>query len=310
VTGPAAPRPEGTGPLDGPGARSVLGQAHHLFIAMATAGGPHITPELFVVHSGRLWCLVAASTLKARRLSRGERVGVYVPGPAGHLIGSGKAVVVDPARPLSLLREPSVAAAATTAVGLYALRNSAELTGAALDLLRGRLGGPFPPHRVALCIEITDVRLVGGPVIAEPGVPSRATQGDPEVPEGLPPGMLDLLCDGPAAVAWCRAGCAPVAVPGRWEAATATVLIPSDSPTPPVGGDGPVQVAVTRDSWSGLGPSGKQGIMIRGWGTAKASSPGPAVTAIAVDVERWTFWDGVATETAGRRGHVRHPRPA
>ena len=46
---------------------------------------------------------------------------------------------------------------------------------------------------------------------------------------------------------------------------------------------------VTFDAWTGFGPSGKQGLMLRGQGQVRDTGR------VAIDVDRVSYWDGVVT---------------
>jgi hypothetical protein len=297
--------------LDAPEVAGVLGEAHHLVVGILTRRGPHVTPELFVVSAGRLWCLVAASTLKARRLAGGGQVAVAASSGPRHLLATGRATVVDPTHPVRNLRDVRTSVAAPGAVGQFALRNAAELAGAALDLFTGRLGGPLPPHRVALCIEPTAATVFDEGAGArddppwssapEPDVrahdgPDATGDDDPaeEVVEAVPDDLRALATDGPAAVGWTTAGGHPLVLPCRWAAERRELRVPEHA-FAVTRAASTSRAAVMRDCWTGLGPSGKQGVMIRGDGTVQTADDG--VVTIGLVPDSVISWDGIATET-------------
>jgi hypothetical protein len=297
-----------TSPLT-PAVRDALGRAPHLAVALLTARGPHCTPELFVVSAGRLWCLTAANTLKARLLEGGGEVAFVASAGGQSVVGLGAALVIDAARPLQNLRQPRAAAASPLAVGRFGSRNAFELAGAALDLLTGKLGRPLPPRRVAICIEPTSTAVVTGGVLAEstgwPGgnlhrtpVPTSARTevetGD--LIEDLPADLRALAAAGPAVIATTDASGGVVALPSVWDGSS-TATTPS-AVFDLVGASLRSPLAVMRDEWTGYGPSGKQGLMLRGQGVSRRKA---AETTIQVAVAGVTYWDGVRTGSAWTR---------
>jgi hypothetical protein len=199
------PTPDGRRSLT-PAMEDALADASQLAIGVVTSYGPHVTPELFTTLGGRLWCLTAASTLKAKLLASGGPVAVATTGGEGTLLLTGHAVVVDALAPGRNLAELPAALAAPAAVGRFVADNVAELTGAVLDLFVGRLGGPLPPRRVVIGVEPWSAVLVaadgtigeavgwGGDDVDDTPAPTGqvAAGGDGD------PAGLDLLDEVPA----------------------------------------------------------------------------------------------------------------
>lgn len=283
----------------------VLAEADQLMVGVITAAGPHVTPELFTVADGRVWCLTAASTLKARLLADGGPVAIAAVAVGRGMVAVGHAVVMDPARPLRNLRHPDVAVSAPRAVGDFAVRNAAELSGAVVDLLTGKLGGPIPDRRVILSIEPRGAVFTdGGNVVGSFG--SDTTRGDRDsggsdraeldLLDDVPDGLRQLASDGRAFLGWTTTTGGPLVLPAAWdaEASQATVSAELLSAT-----DGAVSspACVTRDAWTNFGPSGKQGLMLRGRGVANINS---ATAVVDLDVDAVAYWDGIRT---GRSTH-------
>lgn len=287
------------------GARRVLARAPQIAVALSTTQGPHCTPELFVESGGRLWCLTAANTLKARRLSRDGSVSFVATSGSDLVAGRGRATVIDAVTPLRNLRRPDLALLAPAAVGRFTARNSVELAGAAVDLVAGRLGRGIPPRRVAICIEVDDFAVVRDGRLVEATAWSPAPDADPASGPGgtgpgsepvideVPEGLRDLTTAGPASVAWTTNTGQVVALAGEWDG-VGNALVPTDL-FELVGAASRSQAAIMRDEWTGYGPSGKQGLMLRGTGVSRR---GRAGTRLSLTVEGVTYWDGVETGSA------------
>ncbi len=277
----------------------LLAGATQIYVGVLSRGKPHVTPELLATSGGRLWCLTAAVTLKAKILAVDERVAFMASVAGVDVVGLGRASIVDLGTPSSLT---DVAAVARSAVGTasFALRNAAELSGAAVDALTGKLGGPLPPRRVALSIEPIAVAVVsaeGVRAVGEwesgAGSTSDAAEAFPDDLEDTlaPEAVRDLIDDGPAALGWLSASGHPLVLPAQWQRATSSARV-NATLFERCGAADVAPAAVTRDKWTGYGPTGKQGLMLRGDGNA--SSDGAQVSA-GVAVDRVTYWDGVET---------------
>jgi hypothetical protein len=130
-----------------------------------------------------------------------------------------------------------------------------------------------------------------------PDATASAGCGDvDELLDDVPSAVLDLGTAGPAVLGWTDGCGRAVALPATWDPDTCRATVPAavfDS----VGAPRASRASVTRDEWTGFGPSGKQGLMLRG--DARASD-GDGEVAVDLDVAGVTYWDGVET------GQVRH----
>lgn len=293
---------------------SVLGQADQLMINVLTRHGPHVTPELFAFDDGRLWCLTAASTLKARLLAPGGRVGIAACVGDAAIVLTGDAVVLDPAhlaRSVGQLVDKThkldgaTLVGATGAVMRFTVENAAELSGAALAALTGRLGRPLPPHRVVIAIEPDAIATVdaSGEIetsgwTSESGHCVPETTGDDalsdDLLEDVPAHLRDLASDGPAFLGWTTGTGDPVVLPATWDRSRSRALA-SAALLGAIGAATESRAAVTRDEWTGFGPLGKQGLMLRGHGAIQTEREHGAVE---LRVDAVTYWDGVHTGTA------------
>ena len=247
-----------------------------------------MTPELFARDGNRLICMSAVTTLKSRLARDHAAVGIAVRDGATTLTAVGTATVIDPASPSTALRDPSAAAATPAGVARFVAGNATELAGAAVDLLRGRLGGGIPPHRVVLAVELSDV------VLSEDVASATAGSGGADVADGVPEQLRDLVVDGPVVVGWLRNDGTPLAIAGTWESATSSAVVPTEVlDGMDAARDG--TACLTFDGWTGYGPSGKRGVLLRGTGT---SADDGTVTRLTVEPSRVVTWDGVETSSS------------
>lgn len=275
--------------------------APQIYVGVVSKGHPHVTPELFATDRGRLWILTAAVTHKVKVLADDTRVAFLASSEGGHVVGIGRASVLDAMKPSSFGDPMEVLRSAVGAARMVG-RNAAELSGAALDALTGKLGGPLPPHRVVIEIEPTALaaRDAGGTRswgcwAPQPGAPAATSGATPDLDDAAAPENLrDLLEDGPAALGWLAGDGHPLVLPARWERETSSAQVATDVFTL-CGASNESPAAVTRDKWSGLGPTGKQGVMLRGDGNTNTND---AHTRATVAVDRITYWDGIETHTA------------
>lgn len=281
----------------------VLDRTDTLYVAIHSSAGPHVTPELFTVSGGRIVCLTSAGTLKARRCQNGSQVGLCASSATRSVMLAGIVEIVDPLSLRSVLQAPSAVARAPLGVARFVRDNASEMVGAALDAMAGRLGSPIPPHRVVLAVtptaavvtEAGAVRCADGWDGVGARSPRAAENDEPASIElgNLPVKLGDLAVSGPAVVGWlCTTG-APLALPVEWDAdrLVATLPLPVfDACHAAASG----RACITFNDWTGYGPSGKQGVMLRGTGTAVRHGK---VARIAMEIERASYWDGIETGT-------------
>jgi hypothetical protein len=285
-----------TADLAAPPVADVLGQAHQLHLSIGTNGGPLVTPELYAVVAGHLWCLTARSTAKARLTSDGDPVGVSVAQPGRAVVVLGRATVYDAVRPHTLLAKLSHLGPAAAGVASFVARNSFELGGAVRDAVTGRLGGPVPEPRLLLGIEPEAVVHVAGDTVPlalgswprPTGAVPAAGDAPPEPPDD--PTSWPPECAGAVTtvVGWMARG-RPLALPATWDPAERVARLPADL-FAAVGADVEGPASLCFDRWTGIGPSGKRGAVVRGRG--RAVDEGRCVV-VRVLPERVTRWNGV-----------------
>ena len=286
-------------------AESIFDRANQIYIGIMTKSGPHVTPDLFTVHDGQLWCMSAATTLKSRLLAKDARAAVLATVGAEAVIVAGEADVLDPARPGEILgRSPLSAATAALGATKFIANNVAELSGAVTAALQGKLGDPvIPPHRVLISFDQHSIAVVGGGPTEAEGWGTPAASGTPvretgsaaatdDDDDGVP--LPDSLVHGErAVVGWVATDGRPLVLPAAWDPERSVATVDTTL-FEAVGSCVSCPACVTFDTWTGYGPLGKQGIMLRGHGSA---SKGPDGTDLKMTFERATYWDGIATET-------------
>lgn len=282
----------------------VLDGTDTLYVAIHSSSGPHVTPELFTVSGGRILFLTSVATLKARRSHNGGVVGLCASSTTGSVVLTGSVEVVDPMSPRSALEAPSAAAQAPLGVARFLRDNASEMVGAAIDAMAGRLGRPLPPHRVVLAVTptaaiVTEAGAVrfaeGWEGVEDAGMTPPDDSDEPaSIDLGDLPGELgDLTVSGPAVIGWLSAVGAPIALPVEWDANQLVARLPLDV----FDGCGAAvsgPACITFHGWTGYGPSGKQGVMLRGTGTAARDGD---VARITMAIGRASYWDGIETGT-------------
>jgi hypothetical protein len=291
-----------TMPLNPDDLSRVLATAEHVYVAVRARSGPHVTPELFTVSGGRILCVTAASTLKAKILRRRPLASIAAVSDDRLLTALGTVEVLDPASPTTALAAPALAAQAPLAVARFLRDNAAELAGAAVQAVTGQLGRPLPPRRVVLAITLTAATLVDGDTVTvddgwdppSADVVAEDTD-DSDVPDlsALSADLRDLAVSGSAVVGWTRLDGTPLALPATWDADRSVATVPT-SLFRSSGGAVTSQACVTFDRWTGYGPSGKQGLMLRGVGQARG---GDRSTQLSLTVTRASHWDGIDVGT-------------
>ena len=82
-----------------------------------------------------------------------------------------------------------------------------------------------------------------------------------------PEHLASLVTAGPAVAGWLRHDGTPLALPVEWDPDTTTATVPT-ALLETCGAAAVSKASVTFDTWTGFGPSGKQGLMLRGRGEA------------------------------------------
>ena len=273
----------------------VVGVAPHLYLSVLTSNGPLVTPELYSSAGGRLWCLTARQTAKARLTDDGDNVGVALVAPNRSAVLQCTAERFDPAQPATLVTKlvqmGDAAAGLTTFLG----RNGIEMAGAARDAVLGRLGRPLPAVRLLFGLEPTASLVLTGDAVDElqGAWPAPTPASDTAATAATAPtGMPDVGPHAATVVGW-LAGDKPIAFPAQWIADDNVARVPA-ALFDAVGANRAGPASLCFDQWSGTGPSGKQGMVVRGAGAARTDA---GFVDITLAVEQVTTWDGVEVDS-------------
>lgn len=262
-------------PAVAPEALALLDRANQVYVGVRTPSGPHVTPELFARRHDQIWCMTSPTTLKARRLRVDGAVSLMTVDPEQAVVIKGEAQIIDGTKLLDVLSQPGLVFQSVEGSGRFVAGNLAELTGAARDFFLGRLGSPLQARRVAIAVTPTWAAVVP---VGPAGVISTGPNGD----DGQPSEAV--------ALGWTDSSGAPVVLPALWDGSgsTATVGRTAFDAVDPVSNS---QASVTCDRWTGLGPSGKQGSVMRGRGEVSKTSK--SLVTISLQLDRISRWDGV-----------------
>lgn len=274
--------------------------------AVTTRLGPHVTMQAGVVHAGRHWTTVSRRSLKARTVGAAGWASVTVSATGGRRrIVAGPARVLDGLRPWTLVADPLAGILAGGAVLRMGAAHPDQLLGYAQGI--GRVPAGFAPWgRALLVVEARDElvldgdRVVGsrgrwaGVAAPLPPGPARRRRRPPQWIDRVPAVVADLVAGAGPCWLGVQDGAGSVAVPARWDPATATVV----APRPVLAALGPRlpgPVCVTLDDSSARRPDRKRGAMLRG--TGRIVDGDEQVVEVAIRPDRVTVWDGFRTCT-------------
>jgi hypothetical protein len=162
----------------------VLRGAVRCMLAFSGEHGPLLSPMAFWSDGASLWMATSASSFKVQRFARESRCAVYV---QGREAGSRGVVIDGTARVFSLDDPVGLAThwpTISAAMAALAVKNSAALTGYALDLP----GTPLrwlPTNRVAVRVRMDRLHAVAVPPAAPGIAPALPGVVPPDVRRGL-----------------------------------------------------------------------------------------------------------------------------
>jgi hypothetical protein len=273
-----------------PTAHGLLAEGRLLHVGVLTTNGPHVTPELYAVVRGDLWFATAATTLKARVIRRQPRISGMVRAGSRSLVVTGEATDYDVADPMRLASQARDAFRALQALGLFTVRNAADLGAFAVDLASGRLPSRRPPRRVL-------VRLRPDRWARLDGTRLEATGGDWTGHVTAPDQTPALEGDRDAVLGWDAPG-GVVVLPARAADSEARATVPAVlAQLSDVTAETSSPACLVVDDYNRPGPAAKAGVLLRGTGTVTYDG---ALGRVALDVERETTWDGAETRTETR----------
>jgi hypothetical protein len=269
----------------------VTSAASFAHVAIETASGPHVTPVLFAESAGRIWFVVARSTLKARVLARRPRASILMREDERSVMVRGQVRLLDPLRPLTWTQAPHAWASAPFGLQSFAFRNPRELFGFGLDTFEAR-GAPMAGGLLLAALEPVAVATVVGEAPAQ----TTSAKGRISLPRGIRREVAQLPRSSRDAVLGWLGPDGPVALPARWEPGTSSALVGREA------ADfaqlkGAAKACIAFDAADKRRPTGKRGVMLRGQGRAR---PRAKTTEVKLDVDRATWWIGFQTGTTPR----------
>lgn len=313
------PAPASDDLLDDERIRTVLGDAAHAYVAIATRSGPHVTPEVHFAYGGRIWLLVAADTVKAKVLGVRPQVGV-VARAGGDVVVLGEARQLDMRRPGEWKDSLPEAALGAFATAGYVARNAKDLAGYVRDAFTGRMGENAASPPVLLSVRPQAVAVIDGGDLVHaagewastpeaPGPPAHEpapspSRGDSKgLPlDGLPADTAALLHGSRDCVVGWDSSQGPVALPARWHPERAAATIAKElfelAGLRPTGG-----ACLTVDVIEAHRPTAKHGVVLRGQGAATTSDE--RTVEVRIDVTKLTWWHGAETQTIEPDGGAR-----
>ena len=261
-------------------ALSTLQEGRQAYLAVASNGGPHVTPELYAWSGGQLWFAVASSTLKAKVVARHRTAGAVVSVSDRSVLVQGKVEVFDPTLMTTWAAQWRRFPAVVRAMGRFSIRNAPDLLAFGADAAAGRLGWRVPPMRVVLRLEPSRGALVeGDSIVAGWGDWSHVR---PQEAAPLPVGGRRAVVGLPG----------PVAVPCRWfEDDQRLHVLPRLIDLLHLERSFPLGVVI--DEYSAPGPAAKTGTLLRGTGHINERSG-----FVDVEADRFVEWNGVQTMSA------------
>lgn len=248
------------------------------YVAVATSGGPLVTPVLYGVSGDSLWFLTKRSALKTRVLRRDPRSAWVVRAGDQSVAMTGQAKLMSPLHATELLTAGLLAA--PPAMGSWAERNPRQVAGFLRDAL-SRPGQAMPHDFVLVRLRPDIVSVVEPPGAARRR--GRRVRGrlDPV------PARLRGLARQPAGVLGLTGGAGTVALPARWDPERWIAYVPGV-----VGGGA---ACLTFDEPVRTRASEQRGLVLRG--SARVLGSTGEGTALAFDAGRATYWDGFETRT-------------
>ena len=269
----------------------VLHEADVLYLAVAAAKGPHVTPAVFDVDGDRLWFVTPRRSVKARVIDRHRRVGGLVQFGQWSVVFGGRARIVDPLTARGIFSPGRLLDLPFAAAG-YLGRNVRHATGT----IRDHQAPTLALSRVLVSVDIRRLALLDGWTVVDrwgrwdgddrlvPGAPPAGTTPDLSA---IPPGVRNLLGDdSPVALGW-NSPAGPLALPARWRGGE----VETSSEALVIAGATSLSPACVCAERSRYRLKSKQGVLLTGVGRARQSDTESAAR-VSLDVGRTTWWRG------------------
>ena len=143
------------------GASAVLEGGALCYLAVRTSAGPHVTPAVYALESGRLWLTTSRRSVKARAWQRDESVSGLVSTADAGVIFRGRIRSYDALDPLSWPIGAGSALRVARAAARFSAKNVRFFAGYARDAGRVPLSWS-PPARVFAAVEPVAGKLLRG----------------------------------------------------------------------------------------------------------------------------------------------------
>lgn len=264
---------------------SALAEGRQAYVAVESAKGPHVTPELYAWSNGALWIAAASTTLKARVLAHRRYAAVVVRLAGRDVMMDGPVSIFDVRKPTEILFRLRHVPEAVAAGARFALRNAQDLVAFAGDAVTGKIGLRVPPVRILFALRPRRVLLIDGETV----VGAWGWDG-----EAMADGELEVPAGNERCVA---AFPGPIAIPCRWFPEEQRIFIPPQLlalANPQL--QSPIAFVV--DDYRAPGPAAKWGRLHRGIGQA-STKPG-YVDIISNEVVEWNGVYVTPIETTSR----------
>lgn len=284
----------------------VLSDAPHSYLTVATSTGPHSTPQVFLAWAGRIWLMTGRDTVKANVLRSRPEAAVLARSGDTSVVIAGAACLLDPLRPLELLRCMPEAMLIGPATAGYLARNPTDLLGFARDALAGRLTLNLRSPPLLAAVRPRAVALVSGEELVATegswpgrrGIPGPEEAHSTEDPRAqpvweVPPAAARLLRgESPCIVGW-EGPFGPLGVPGSWDPHR---RVASVAPELFALGNLPYEgrASLTLDVIDEHHPTAKLGVVLRGPAVATRTRH---TMEVRIQPERVTWWQGTQAET-------------
>ena len=277
--------------------RPLLEEPELVHIAIETKNGPHVTPELYAWHAGRLWIATARRTLKARTLDVHSPVGVLARHGAHSLVIAGEARPLDALTPSTFLHSPAEMLWSTTAASAFLMRNYRHLLGLVAQAPQAI---PHSPSTLRVLVGIRPVAaalLRGHRLVESAGrwhpAPLEEADDDPDVLATVPDASSIIEdYDGDAVIALStRSG--PIALPGAWDPDRSIATVAGHMMAL-AGSDDTIGAAVAVEGMTGYDFDDKEGAMLRGIGSVVNNG---RIAEVQLQPERAHEWQGISTRS-------------
>lgn len=269
-----------------PAVLGTLQEGRQAYLAVASEGGPHVTPDLYGWSGGKLWMAVASSTLKAKVLRREPVAGALVTASGRAVMLQGDAEIFDPLDVVRWARHVPRTPELAQALAGYTVRNAPDLLAFVADTAAGRLGRRIPPRRVLVALTPYSAASIEGEEIVDAWGDWRVDGTEDDASEAGPGTPVVVGLPGPAAV------------PARWfEDRSCLVVSPAVLAMLGLQGTSRLPLGIVTDEYTAPGPAAKQGTLLRGHGRT-TDQPGE----LEVELSRSIAWDGVEVTAADAEG--------